>query len=214
MRLTPSFHMNKPTIMGLALLGLLATSCGSGDTATSAAQTETVDNDQSAKLAESAKARVLASLRPMLDSLPATDKAAADAITASVDSWYGSELAPAVKMAPDVENAFKISALILEKRASENKRLAENKFLAAANRTKYQVKFDEVVTQSAANLKQLTDLAAAPKGLPEAAQQTLVASVLEKQGSSGRMMSSISRVAQQEIQDASNRAVRRQFGGL
>lgn len=205
--------MNKHSILGLAFVGLLATSCGSGDTATSTAQTATVD-DQSAKLAESAKARVLASLRPVLDSLPASDKAAGAALTASLDTWYGSELVPAVKMAPDAESAFKVSALILEKRAAENKRLASNKFLAAADRTKYQGKFDAVVTESAANLKQLTDLAAAPKGLPEAAQQTLVASVLAKQGSSGRMMSAISRDAQKEIQEASNRAVRRQFGGL
>lgn len=213
MHLTPTFHMNKPTILGLALIGLLATSCGSGDTATSTARTETVDEDQSAKLAESAKARVLASLRPKLDSLPATDKAAADAITASLDTWYGSELAPAVKMAPDVENAFQISALLLEKRATENKRMADNKFLTAAARSKFQGKYDKVVAESTANLKELTDLAAAPKGLPEAAQQTLVSSVRAKQGASGRIMSAISRDAQREISEASSRAVRRQFGG-
>lgn len=205
--------MNKQTILGLALVGLLATSCGSGDTATSTAQTATVD-DQSAQLAESTKARVLASLRPTLDSLPASDQATAGAVTAALDTWYGSELAPAVKMAPDAENIFKISALILEKRATENKRLAGNKFLAAADRTKYQGKFDAVVVESTANLKQLTDLAAAPQGLPEAAQQTLVASVLAKQGSSGRMMAAISRDAQRDISEASSRAVRRQFGGL
>jgi len=204
--------MNKRLILGLTFVSLLATACGSGDKAASTTPTATVD-DQSARLAESAKSRIMASLHPMLDSLPVSDKAAGGTITTALDTWYGSKLAPAVKMAPDAENCFRVSALILEKRAAETKRLAGNKFLAAADRTKYRNKFDMVVAESATNLKQLTDLAAAPRGLPEAAQQTLVSSVLAKQGATERMMSAISRDAQRAISDASNRAVRRQFGG-